>query len=166
MKWFGIICLFLTCTGIGIHAAGRMRTRYRHTQQLSALLGDFGTYIRYQSTPLEELLHLFAEHPNYTELAFLKNVSRAFCTGIPPRILWQDAIAEDNAVSQEEAAILSGIGNVLGTTDMQGQLAALELYRSRMDALADTMQENCRKKSELYPKLGVLLGTMLALLII
>lgn len=166
MRWVGIFFLFLACTGTGLYAARQIRTRYRHTQQLSALLGDFSTYIRYQCLPLEELLHLFAEHPNYADFTFLQNVSRAFCTGTPPRILWKDAIAEDTAVSHEEAVILCGIGNVLGTTDMQGQLAALELYRSRMDALAESMQERCRKKSELYPKLGILLGAMLSILLI
>lgn len=164
MRWLGIFCLFLTSAGIGLYAARRIRTRYHQTRLLSALLEDFSTYIRYQCTPLEELLHLFAEHPNYGSFSFLGQVSREFCTGTPPRILWQDAVAADAAIIPQAEEILRSLGNILGTTDMQGQLAALELYRRQMDALAEELYESCQKKSELYRRLGVLLGAMLAVM--
>ncbi|MBQ8012599.1 MAG: stage III sporulation protein AB [Oscillospiraceae bacterium] len=166
MRWLGILCLFLTCTGIGMHAARQLRTRLAHTQKLSALLGDFSTYIRYQCTPLEELLYQFAEHPNYADFSFLRQVSREFCTEIPPRELWKDAVTADTAVPEQAAEILCTVGNVLGTTDMEGQLAALELHRRRMDALADELKTISDKKGELYRRLGVLLGAMLAVMLI
>ena len=49
---------------------------------------------------------------------------------------------------------------------MEGQLAALELHRRRMDALADELKTISDKKGELYRRLGVLLGAMLAVMLI
>lgn len=166
MRWLGILCLFLTSAGIGMYAARQLRTRLVHTQKLAALLEDFSTYIRYQCTPLEDLLYLFAEHPNYRDFTFLRRVSKEFCPEIPPRELWKDAVSSDAAVSTQAAEILCALGNVLGTTDMEGQLAALELHRRQMDGLADELKTACDKKGELYRRLGVLLGAMLAVMLI
>lgn len=166
MRLAGIICLFMTCTGIGIYAARRLRTRLRHAQCLAALLCDFSTYIRYQCTPLEELLYQFAEHPNYREFTFLRRVSTAFCPGTAPGILWKEAVSADPAVFPQAAEILMALGNVLGTTDLEGQLAALELYRRQMDVLAEELKAACDQKGGLYRRLGVLLGAMLAILFI
>ncbi len=161
-----MICLFLACTGIGIYSSRQVRTRHIHTRQLAALLKDFSTYIRYQCLPLEDLLYLFAAHPNYSAFSFLKQVSKEFCTDTPPRILWQEAVAADAAIIPQAGEILHAVGNVLGTTDMQGQLAALELHGRQMQTLADELKETCQKKAELYRRLGVLMGAMLAIMLL
>ncbi len=166
MKWLGIICLFLTCAGMGFYAARMLRTRLVHTRKLSALLEDFAAHIRYQCLPLEDLLTLFAEHPNYTGFSFLRQVSRDFSPGIPPRTLWKDAVSADAAVPPQAVGILCALGNVLGTTDMAGQLAAIDLHRRELDGLAQELHTACEKKGELYRRLGVLLGAMLAILLI
>lgn len=166
MKWLGIFCLFLTSAGLGMYAARSLRTRLRHTRQLSALLTDFAAHIRYQCLPLEDLLHLYAEHPNYSAFTFIKRVSREFCTEIPMCILWKDAVSADDAIVPEAKTILTNLGNVLGTTDLEGQLAALALHRRQLDELTEQLKETSQQKGELYRRLGVLLGAMLAVMLL
>ncbi len=166
MKWLGIICLFLMSTGIGLYASRQMRTRLKQTEQLVALLNDFSAHIRYQCTPLEELLYLFAKHPNYCDFSFLEQVSEGFSAETPPCTLWKNAVDADTAIVPKAKEILGTLGNVLGTTDMQGQLATLELHRGRMELLVIELKESCYKKGELYSRLGVLLGAMLAVMLL
>ncbi len=166
MKWLGMICIFLMSTGIGVYASHKMRTRFLHTQKLNALLADFSSYIRYQCTPLEDLLHLFAKHPNYSEFSFLQNSSARFSAGTPPQIIWHESIAEDPAITPMAKEILYDVGNTLGTTDVEGQLATLELHRKQLEVLASELKENYRMKGELYRRLGMILGIMLAVILL
>lgn len=166
MKWLGILCLFCTCTGVGLYASHQLRTRLVHTQLLEALLDDFSTHIRYQCLPLEDLLSMFAQHKNYAAFSFLGQAEREFSTCVPVQEIWCDAVMSDAAVTPRAADILCALGNVLGTTDMQGQLAALELYRHQMRELADEQKESVHKRGELYRRLGVLAGAMLAVLLV
>ncbi len=166
MKWLGMLFLFLMSTGFGVYASHRMRTRFIHTQKLNALLADFSSHIRYQCTPLEDLLYLFAEHPNYTEFSFLQNISARFSTEIPPQMIWHESIADDPAITPRAKDIMYAVGNTIGTTDVQGQLASLELHRKQMEVLASELKENYRTKGELYQRLGVILGIMLAVILL
>lgn len=166
MRTVGMLLLFCACSGAGFCAAHRLRKEAAHTEQLAVLLGEFMTYIRYQCLPLEELLRLFAAHPNYEAFTFLKASSEGFCTAQPPDVLWREAVTADEAVVPPAKEILCTLGNTLGTTDAEGQLAALALHRNQMEALAADMKEGCHKKGTLYCQLGVLAGAMLALLLL
>ncbi len=108
---------------------------------------------------------MFARHRNYSDFTFLKRTETEFCTGIPVHEIWCDAVRADNNVPKAAADILCALGNVLGTTDMQGQLAALALYRHQMNVLAEEEKTCVLKKGELYRRLGVLGGVMLAVLL-
>ncbi len=108
---------------------------------------------------------MFAQHKNYGDFTFLKRAEAEFCTGIPLHEIWCDAVRADNNVPKAASDILCALGHVLGTTDMQGQLAALELYRHQMKALAEEEKACVLKKGELYRRLGVLGGVMLAVLL-
>ncbi len=161
-----MLLLFCACSGAGFYAAHKLRSQAAHTEQLAALLGEFMTYIRYQCLPLEELLQLFAEHPNYSAFTFLSRTSREFCTAEPPGTIWHAAVEKDDAVVPQAKEILYTLGHALGTTDAEGQLAALTMHRAQMEALAADMKEGSHKKGTLYCQLGVLAGAMLALLLL
>ncbi|MBR6617572.1 MAG: stage III sporulation protein AB [Oscillospiraceae bacterium] len=166
MRWIGLLCLFLMSTATGFYAANRMRTRYRTMQKLVTLLSEFSTMLRYQGTPLEELLEQFACHPNYREFTFLSDVCDGFAVDVSPRNLWESSINGDPSILPQAGDILCSLGTILGTTDMQGQLAALELYRSRMEETADDIKAECIRKEGLYRRLGVLVGAMCLILLL
>lgn len=166
MKWAGILCLFLMSTAIGFYAANKMRTRYRNTQKLVSLLSEFSSILRYQGAPLEELLIQFAYHPNYSEFTFISDICNGFSVDTSPSQLWEKSVVADVAILPAARDILCALGTILGTTDMQGQLAALELYRNRMEETANDIKADCIHKEELYRRLGVLLGAMCTVLLI
>ncbi len=166
MKLIGIGCVFLACACCGLLVSRHIREEARRVEQLAMLLEDFRIYIRYQCLPLEELIGLFAEHDSYKEFAFLKGVKEKFSTEEPPMKIWCEQVRQDPAVAEPAKAILCELGNALGTTDVDGQLSALETHRLQMQKLADTMQENSKKRSALSRNLGVLGGAMLAVLLL
>lgn len=166
MKWMGIICLFMMSTVIGFYAAGRIKTKYRTTQKLATLLSEFSTQLRYQAAPLEELLEQFAYHPNYSEFTFLREVSNGFTVENSHCQLWEKCVHADPSVLPQAGEILCSLGNILGTTDIQGQLTALEIYQRRMEETAEDLKTNCIRREELYRRLGVLFGAMFSVLLL
>lgn len=166
MKTAGILFVFAASICAGCYASYNIKAQCRTVRLLETLLEDFMIYIRYQSLPMEDLLALFAEHENYQEIAFLQRVRAAFRPEMPSHLLWCEEVRRDGQIVPPAQEILCALGNVLGTTDVQGQLTALETHRLQMHKLADTMQENCQKKGALYRHLGLLAGAMLAVLLL
>lgn len=166
MRWLGILCLFLMSTAIGFYAARRIRTRYHSTLKLTSMLTEMASLLRYQAMPLEELLLQLAHHPNYKEFSFLHEICSRLSVDTSPSLLWERAVSSDSAVLPAAGEILRSLGNVLGTTDMQGQLAALELHRIRMEEAAQNIRDDCIRKEGLYRKLGVLLGAMCSVILL
>jgi stage III sporulation protein AB len=166
MKWMGILCISLACCGIGMYMAGRLRVRTLRMEKLTAFLEDCSTYIRYQSLPLEELLLLLSEQPNYRDFSFLKTVSQQISPSMPPQMLWHEAVRKDAAVEESAKEVLYSLGSVLGTTDTQGQLAALALHRTQMQTIAAQSREKNQKQGSLYRQLGFLTAAMMAVLLL
>ncbi len=166
MKMLGIICTVLFCCGAGMLVSLSIRERVRHTEQLAMLLEEIRVRMQYQQLPIDEMLSLFAVHPNYQEFQFLQHTQAALSADEPPMQIWCEEVMRDSAVVPAAKDILCDLGNILGTTDLDGQLSALSVHRMQLQRLSDEMRENCRKRGTLSCQLGGLAGAMLAVLLI
>ena len=57
-------------------------------------------------------------------------------------------------------------GRLLGSTDVEGQLSHINMYKGIFTTERDEFQKDCKTKSKLYRVLGFFVGAVLALLII
>ncbi len=166
MKLLGLFCILLACTGAGLYASARLKRETRAAELLMAWTEDCAACIRCQNTELRELLGQMAVHPNYSRFGFLKAVSEGLSPGTPPQEVWQRAVRSDPAVPARVQEILCSLGNVLGTTDTQGQLAALELHRIQLRAAAGESRERYTVQGKLYRSLGLLGGAAAVVLLL
>ncbi|MBR3630805.1 MAG: stage III sporulation protein AB [Oscillospiraceae bacterium] len=165
MRLLGIILVAGACTGIGFLATGRLRRETSAMEQLIVLLECAAAYIRCQSPELCDLLSLLAEDCGGA-FRFPAEVSRSLAPGVPPAGLWCEAVRKDPGVPAAARDILCSLGSVLGTTDKAGQLAALALHRDRLLKAAGESRERCQRQGKLYRSLGLLGGTMAAVLLL
>ena len=107
-----------------------------------------------------------SEKPIYQRFTFLRTAGEGMRPGTPPADIWTAAVDADPAVPQEVRGILCRLGATLGTTDVTGQLAALSLIRTELEQAAAAAQRRCETQGRLYPRLGVLGGAMLAVLLL
>ncbi len=166
MRLLGLLCIVLACTGAGLYASAKLKRDARSMERLIALTEDCAALIRCQTPELDELLERLAAHPNYRCFAFLHEISTKLSPTAPPGMLWQRAVRADAAVPAQARDILCSLGNVLGTTDVDGQLAALELHRTQLRAMARESRERSTRQGKLYRSLGLLGGMMLAVLLL
>ncbi len=154
----GVLCLLLTCAGTGMYAGIQVKKQVRQYQLLLSFLNDCEIYIRYQNLPLQELFSLLAENPDYRQLAFLNEIRTGEGS---PHMRWQKAVQH---LSGEARTIFQNLGHAIGQTDLQGQIAVLELSQIQMQSAYENCRTASEKKRKLYQSLGWLGGAMLAVL--
>lgn len=166
MRTAGVLCIVLLGAAAGLTASGRLRRQASSAGKLVSLLSDLAVCIRYQRLPMEELLAAMAERRDYADYSFLRTISSRMEPGISPAELWRSAVRADAAVPDAAAAVLCSLGDVLGTTDLDGQLAALELHGTQLRQTAEQYRTLYQDRGNLYRWLGILGGAMLGLLIL
>lgn len=163
MKLLGILCLVLACTGAGIYAARKLKKEVTAFEQLISLTEQCASVIRCQSPELAELLRQLGEMGQFH---FPDAVRRGLAPGVSPSVLWRSAIWNDSAVPKAAREILCSLGEVLGTTDLPGQLSAIALHQERLERAATESRERCLRQGKLYRSLGMLGGALLAILLL
>ena len=165
MRLWGILLLVLASAGAGCYAANRLKADKSALELLLAWTEEAAACIRYSRTEIPELLAIFAEHPGYARFRFAGEISRGSSPLTPPQMLWQAAVEEDPAVPAAAKECLIRLGTSLGTTDCEGQLAALALCRTQLELAAREAAEAVRIKGKLYRALGFLGGAMAGIML-
>lgn len=165
MKLAGILCILLACTGAGMYASAKLRQEAAAYERLISLTESCAAYIRCQSPELDELLLLLSAQPSL-HFRFLREAAERLRPGIPPSMVWNSAVCSDADVPKGAREILYSLGAVLGTTDIHGQLSAIELHCNRLKRAAAESRERCERLGKLYRSLGMLGGAMLAILLL
>ena len=165
MKLAGLLCVVLACMGTGYLRARHLQEQCTALGLLCALMQDMEACIRHEQTELTELLTRMAEHPNYSRFSFLRDAADGISPLHPLREVWADALQTDKAVPDAAKSPLLQLGATLGTTDTQGQLAALQLCRTMLEQAAADARETARTKGKLSRALGLLGGAFAAVLL-
>ncbi len=162
MKLVGLLCLVLACAGAGVYAAGRLKREVTAFEQLISLTEQCAAVIRCQSPELPELLRQLGDMGQFH---FPDVVRRGLSPGKPPVELWHNAVWSDSAVPKAARETICSLGEVLGTTDVSGQLSAIALHRERLERAAAESRERCLRQGKLYRSLGLLGGALVAVLL-
>lgn len=166
MRLCGIVLLVLACAGAGYAAANRLREEQRSLDLLCGWTEEAAACIRHQQTELAELLRYLSVHPNYRRFRFMTDILDKLSPMTAPRSLWENAVASDSAVPASAKPILVDLGQMLGTTDCEGQLAALRLHKTQLAQAATDAREIYQTKGKLCRALGLLGGAMAAVVLL
>lgn len=164
MKWLGLLCLFLCCTGAGLLASRKLSADTAVVHKLLALLEYTENHIRYEQLPLAEIFQSARNVQTFSGLDFLQTLEI-----VPDRHFsesWTDAVQKDGRLPERAAAVLLELGNTLGTTDADGQVSSIAFSESVLKTLETECYETGRQKGELYRRLGMLAGMLLVLLLL
>ncbi|MBR7037937.1 MAG: stage III sporulation protein AB [Oscillospiraceae bacterium] len=166
MRVLGVICVLLACAAAGRYAARRLKDDAEAQSCLIALTEDAAALIRCLQPELPDMLLELAEKPIYRRFTFLRTAGEGMCPGTPPADVWTAAVEADTAVPREARPILVRLGTTLGTTDVTGQLAVLSLIRTELAQTAAAAKERSRTQGQLFSRLGLLGGAMVAVLLL
>ncbi len=157
--------LMILCCGVlaGCSAARNLEQKAADLrllrQMVTAMMQELSA-----SLPLTgDLIRHLAEMQTFRTLRFLQQAAQdpeAF------PLCWFDAVEHDRTLSPESAEVLCGIGQTLGSTALDGQLAALSLALERLSVLQSDAENTAVKKGNLYRSLGILGAIFAAILLL
>lgn len=158
--------LIITTSGIGALKSKSLNDKILRLELIRKMFNDTSTLMRYRALKLIEIIHELAKDKAYSVFDFLKNAENNYSTEIPFYSVWEDAICADVTLSNEEKNLLDEFGSGLGTSDIDGQLAMIDIYKEKVCTLIESAKSEYEKKGKLYRSLGVLSGITLAVFLI
>lgn len=161
LKASGAALVMLSCTAAGFLFALRLGRRRDFLRAFKSFLSALETNIRYRGDDIITLIRASAANlvPEFLSVGS----SRDFAD------YWNSAIQrlpKSCAITDGDLCLLKDFGRLLGTTDTQGQLNHIALYREQFDIQLKKAGEEYGQKAKLYRILGFFAGAVAALLII
>ncbi len=160
IKIIGSLLLLLSVTVCGFYFSNRLKLRRDFLLAFIEFLTNLETNIRYTSDDIINLVKRSA--PNY--------LTDIFCTdSYVFTDYWTDSLSripKSYGLKADDCSLLSEFGKLLGTTDIEGQLNHIELYKTLFKNSLDNSEKEYKSKGKLYRLLGFFCGATLAIMFI
>lgn len=160
-----ILFCFATFCGafIGIYFSQRMQYRYVFLTEMDALILKMEGLIKYNRYSVYELL----DETRNEKLSFITDDMIAQSKeGKRIDELWKNEISDIKYLTADDLRVLGMLGDNLGKTDTDGQLAVMESVRRSLDTLIKDSDEIRKNKMKLYRTLGILLGAAVGIVLL
>lgn len=157
MRLLAALIALICCAAEGFRRSAALRERAVFLGEISQLLSGFMIEIRCSGLTLEELI-------SRADGRFAGSVRSCMADG-GARDAWERACGGLPKKSAERA-LLSELGQSLGTSDREGTLRLLELYAERFSLLESEARAEYSRKGRAVMQVGALCGIAAAILII
>lgn len=166
IKFTGIIMIFLASSAVGFFMSDSIKNKKIRLETERKMLEEISVMIRYNMLTVREMIIEIKENDFFSGLLFIEKIRQKLIEGISFPEAWEKSIKSDASLSTDEKKLLQELGSSLGTTDSQGQLSSLEIYKKRLDNMIESETEKYKTQGKLYRSLGIMMGAMLGILII
>ena len=168
LKITGIIFLITATSTVGMIMSKQLDMRVKLLQLIRQMLEDISIQLRFKASTVYEILEYLDNNPVYNQLGFLytanlnKDSFKSFSE------IWSESIDGwvCSPLKKEDFSLLNSIGSSLGTSDIEGQLSSLELFKEKAKMHFESASSERDKKLKLYRSLGVLSGIFVSVMIV
>ncbi|MDD6236299.1 MAG: stage III sporulation protein AB [Clostridiales bacterium] len=147
--------------------SSNLSKRVNELENSILLLEKMQTYLRYSKIPTSELIRALAYNENFTALTFLKVCSQKIEQGEAFPEAWKSGIFlwKDTRMNEKDKEILSGVSDILGSSDYESQVNSLGLTAALLEQNLKEALAAKNTTGKLYRSLGVLIGIGMAIFI-
>lgn len=161
LKYIGIILIVLCCFFAGYYFSLRLKLRRDFLVSFQDFLSTLETNIRYNSGEIIPLVKSCS--PDFISKIFARDNCSTFSS------YWTDCIEnipKSYALKKDDYNLLYEFGRMLGTTDIEGQINHINLYKELIKSNLDNSDLELNQKSKLSKLLGLFAGLAVALLLL
>lgn len=152
--------LALCAVGTGWFFSYRLKLRRDFLLAFGDFLSTLETNIRYCCDDIKSLVE--KSLPDSISDLFVVSAGdfiSDWCRALPQ-------LSVSRGLKTEDLSLLRDFGRLLGTTDIQGQINHIELYKSLFDSQLKKSESEYSAKSRLYKLLGFFAGASLSIMFI
>ncbi len=165
IETLGIIFILFSSSYLGFYYSNRLKNRVASLEKVCYMTDAISTQIRYRATNLFEVMEFLKRDSICKEIDFVKNFDSKK-EGIFSK-KWESSLNKNKKdFNSDDVNLLKALGNILGTTDIEGQLNELSAFKVSLYGQLKIAKNSYEKKSKLYRSLGVILGAFIAIMLI
>ena len=155
MKYILGVSAWAICIFAGVKFSAKLKKRESALELVSLFLKSVRIEIEYSSAPLYELIEKLASGREFSSLGFVEECRNLLESGTDFPTAWTSSLESFKGVfKEEEIERLCGLGNCLGTTDVEGQTKILSVYSEYLEE----QEKKAKKKREQYGSILVYSG--------
>lgn len=166
LKVLNMISIIFISSYIGIDKAKKFSTRVLKLRNLKNSFNIFKTKLEFTYEPIKEIFTEISEivykNKNNMFKSYVDNMKNGKFEDA-----WALAVAENSfSLSKEDIKIISNFGNLLGKTDLKGQINEIELANNFLDKQIIEAEEIRKKNDKLYKSLGIIIGITIVIVLV
>ena len=163
-----ISAILFTAAGatVGVMLSQRLANEREICRETGDLLRSTALQIRHRGADVYELSSGLKASRALSALTFVRYLPEKYQFGEDFHEMWKNALDSQSEIPDDERRILVRLGELLGTSDIAGQLSSIALLEDELMAVKDKREENYRRRGKLFRSVGVLAGAMTGILVI
>ncbi len=170
VKYFILFIIFSGVSIVGNLVSKKYKNRVNELKDFKEFCNILESKIKFTYEPLgeifEEISDLICEKNNVS-LLIKKTASKLKEQDF--KSAWIDEIELQKSnfnLKTEDINVIKGLGNMLGKTDMQGQLSEISLTSEFLDTQIQEAEYECKKNEKMYRSLGTIVGLAIVIILI
>lgn len=166
IKGFSLIVIFGLAVYLGNSKANQYVNRLKELLCIKSVLNIFENKIKFTQSPLEEIFKNIAENCSERNI---KNIFQILAIKPNENIhkSWENIINNvETNLTEEDKKILTDMGKILGTTDVEGQVSNIKITSSFIDRQIEKAEREKEKNVKMFRTLGIVSGLAIIIILI
>lgn len=167
LKCVMLLLVFISIVSIGKIISDKYRKRVTDLNEIKQALNIMEAKIKYT---YETIPNIFKEiHKNIKpQVGEIFKIASEKMNNKSADLSWKEALneARKNFLKKDDIDILYGLGNMLGKTNVEGQISQIKLTNNFLNHQIELAQADEEKNKKLYKTLGVCLGLSVVVILI
>ena len=166
IKYILLITIFSLSARIGLIISKMYENRVLELKEFKNILNIIKTKIKFTYEPLAEIFKQISKDGK-TEIEKIFGKMASQLEYIQVREVWENCIQEaDISIKQTDKNVIKKLGNLLGQTDVEGQVSEIEVTQKFLDMQIEEAEEEKKKNQKMYKTLGIVFGLVFVIILI
>lgn len=166
IKCIILLLTFFVTTFLGLALANRYKSRVKDLKDIRNVLNILGTKIEYTYEPLPQIFSEISNEFNGGIAELFKTANKKM-EETSAGEAWRFAIEHSNTnMNNEDLNTLKKLENLLGKTNVEGQLSEIELMKKFIETQIKKAEKERSKNEKLYKNLGVIVGLAIVIILL
>lgn len=169
LKYIVLSFLFLSTSLIGTLVSKKYRTRVVNLKEFKEVCNILESKIKFTYEPLGDI---FKEIISMLKNESIRKILESTTENLKNNdfnLAWESAVEKQKEIlnfKDEDISIIKRLGNMLGKTDVDGQISEINLTKEFLDTQIQEAEIECRKNEKMYRSLGTIFGLAIVIILV
>ena len=168
LRYVFLILILTGSTSVGFLLSKKYSDRVKELKSLANLINILQNKIKFTHKPLREILEEIASIRENSGITGIFSKSGEKLKDKKFEESWNEAISEQRFflnLKNEDITLMKNLGNVLGKTDIEGQMSEINQFLLLLKEQIKNAEEEKNKNAKMYKSLGTIIGLAIVIIL-